>query len=126
MLTLHAAGEPVDGLTLRDQPRREGAREERGGPAAIELLAGSVPAVGNVRRYAAIVRDCALKRAILHATYEIQEQAHSGQGDPGELLEHCQATASAIAIARDRSRISRLDTALEHEVERLQAVSRHD
>src|SRR5690349_20887734 len=62
MLALHAAGEPVDVLTLRDQLRRDGVLEQIGGPAVLELLAGAVPDVGNVRRYAAIVRDCALKR----------------------------------------------------------------
>src|SRR4051794_13041001 len=126
MLALHAAGEPVDVLTLRDQLRREGALEQVGGPAILELLAGAVPDVGNVRRYAAIVRDCALKRAILHTTYEIQEQAHSGRGDASELLEQLQASAFALASGRDQGRITRLETALEHELKRLEAVSRHD
>src|SRR4051794_6167085 len=49
MLTLHAAGEPVDVLTLRDQLRREGALEEIGGPAPLALLAGAVPAGGHPR-----------------------------------------------------------------------------
>jgi replicative DNA helicase len=79
-----------------------------------------------VRRYAAIVRDCALKRAILHATYQIQEQAHAGQGDADELLEALQESAFALASGRDQGRITRLDAALEHELERLQTVSRHD
>src|SRR4051794_29078639 len=126
MLALHAAGEPVDVLTLRDQLRRDGALEQVGGPVAVELLSGSAPAVGNVRRYAAIVRDCALKRAILHATYEIQEHVHSGQGNASDLLEALQAEAFALASGRERGRITRLDAALEHELERLQAVSRHD
>jgi replicative DNA helicase len=126
MLELHGAGEPVDVLTLRDQLRRGGALEEVGGAAALELLAGSVPAVGNVRRYAAIVRDCALRRAILHATYELQDQVHAGQGDAGELLEAFQATAFALGTGRERGRVTRLAAALEHELGRLEAVGRHD
>src|SRR4051794_37101459 len=125
MLTLHAAGEPVDILTLRDQLRRDGALDQVGGAAAVELLPGSVPAVGNIRRYAAIVRDCALKRAILHATYEIQEHAHSGQGDAHELLEALQASAFALASRRERGRVTRPDAPLEHELERLQGARRH-
>ena len=108
MLELHAAGEPVDALTLRDQLRRGGALEQVGGAATLELLAGAVPAVGNVRRYAAIVRDCALRRAILDATYDLQQQVHAGEGAAGELLEAFQAQR---VCARDGPRTRPRDAA---------------
>ena len=38
--------------------KQAGELETVGGRAAIDLLAGSVPAVGNVRQYARIVRTC--------------------------------------------------------------------
>src|SRR3954465_15988230 len=47
MLDLHTDGEPIDALTLVEHLKQKGALEDVGGAAAIELLAGSVPAVGN-------------------------------------------------------------------------------
>ena len=85
-----------------------------------------MPAVGNVRRYARIVRDCALGARSSHATWEIQQHVHAGQGDAGELLEAFQASAFALGTGRERGRVVELATALEHELERLEAVSRHD
>src|SRR3712207_8730881 len=50
MLELHSAGEPVDVLTLVEHLKQTGQLEAVGGRAAVDLLAGSVPAVGNVRQ----------------------------------------------------------------------------
>src|SRR3954467_8278968 len=49
MLDLHTVGEPVDALTLVEHLKQSGTLDLAGGPATIDLLAGSVPAVGNVR-----------------------------------------------------------------------------
>src|SRR3954447_7484708 len=76
MLALPAPGEPVDALTLVEHLKQAGELESVGGAAAVELLAGSVPAVGNVRQYARIVRDNAMLRRLLRASYEIQAQVH--------------------------------------------------
>src|SRR4051794_13899601 len=49
MLGIHNDGMPVDALTLVEFLKQHGAREAAGGAAGMELLSGSVPAVGNVR-----------------------------------------------------------------------------
>src|SRR6478672_3199753 len=51
MLDLHAVGEPVDALTLVEHLKRAGQLDHVGGRAAIDLLSGAVPGVGNVRQY---------------------------------------------------------------------------
>ena len=72
MLELHGAGEPVDALTLVEHLKQNGQLDAVGGRATVDLLAGSVPAVGNVRQYARIVRENAMLRRLLEAAYEIQ------------------------------------------------------
>src|SRR6476659_5853939 len=57
MLDLHSVGEPVDALTLLEHLKQAGDLESVVGAAAVEFLAGSVPAVGNLRQYARIVRE---------------------------------------------------------------------
>ena len=76
MLALHGAGEPVDALTLVEHLKQNGQLDAVGGRATVDLLAGSVPAVGNVRQYARIVRENAMLRRLLDAAYEIQAKVH--------------------------------------------------
>ena len=87
MLDLHTQGEPVDALTLVEHLKQAGELDSVGGAAAIELLAGSVPAVGNVRQYARIVRENAMLRRLLHASYEIQAQVHGHEALPRDLVD---------------------------------------
>lgn len=102
MLDLHTVGEPVDALTLVEHLKQAGLLERVGGRAAVDLLAGSVPAVGNVRQYARIVRENAMLRRLLHASYEIQARVHSHEAPPRELVDL--AERSILEVAHDDRR----------------------
>jgi replicative DNA helicase len=86
MLALHQRHEPIDTLTVTAQLRQQGVLEQAGGEAAVDELAGWVPAAGHGRAYARIVRDLATRRRVLRACYEIQEQAFEGRSGVDELL----------------------------------------
>src|SRR5580765_7311136 len=74
ILELYADNEPIDVLTVTEHLRSAGKLDDVGGSAAVDALAGAVPAAGNARRYAQIVREHALMRRLLATTYEIQAQ----------------------------------------------------
>lgn len=82
MLDMEATGAPVDAVTLCDWLKSTGVLERVGGAGQIELLAGSVPGVGNLRRYVQIVKRKAVDRWRLSAAYEqiaaIQEEDDEG------------------------------------------------
>jgi len=86
MLALHQRHEPIDTLTIADQLAQQGVLERVGGSLAVDELAGWVPAAGDARSYARIVRDLATRRALLCACYQIQQQALEGHGSIDELL----------------------------------------
>ena len=87
MLALHGAGEPVDALTLVEHLKQNGQLDAVGGRATVDLLAGSVPAVGNVRQYARIVRENAMLRRLLRASHEIQAREEVDRRAAADLLE---------------------------------------
>ena len=67
---LATANLPADVITVFEHLQRAGKAEECGGLAYLNSLAQSVPSAANMRRYATIVRDRALERAVIAATAE--------------------------------------------------------
>ncbi|HEY7967920.1 MAG TPA: replicative DNA helicase [Solirubrobacteraceae bacterium] len=97
MLGLYERSEPIDAVTVTDALRAEGILEEAGGPEGVDLLAGAVPNVANLRHYAQIVHDTALLRRLLNATYEIQSSVLDQQEPARELVERAEKTVLELA-----------------------------
>jgi replicative DNA helicase len=124
MLDLHTLGEPVDALTLVEHLKQAGELETVGGRAAIDLLAGSVPAVGNVRQYARIVRDNAMLRRLLRASYEIQARVHSHEALPRDLVDMAERAILEVAHEDSRKDFRPIHDLLESELDKLERLSR--
>ena len=124
MLDLHTLGEPVDALTLVEHLKQAGDLESVGGRAAIDLLAGSVPAVGNVRQYARIVRDNAMLRRLLRASYEIQARVHSHEALPRDLVDMAERAILEVAHEDSRKDFRAIHDLLESELNKLERLSR--
>jgi replicative DNA helicase len=123
MLDLHTVGEPVDALTLVEHLKQSGLLERIGGRAAVDLLAGSVPAVGNVRQYARIVRENAMLRRLLHASYEIQARVHSHEAPPRELVDLAERAILEVAHEDRRKDFRAIHDLLSSELDKLEQLS---
>jgi replicative DNA helicase len=66
-----ASGKPADVVTVFETLRDAGDDEAAGGLRYLDELAGSVPSAAHLRRYAEIVADKAVRRAVLHAAQGI-------------------------------------------------------
>jgi replicative DNA helicase len=99
MLDLYSSSTPIDVLTVTEHLRSRGKLEEAGGSAEIDALTAAVPAVGNLRRYGTIVKEQAILRRLLTATYEIQASVHNHEALPRELVER--AERSVLEVAHD-------------------------
>src|SRR3954470_23078649 len=120
MLELHSAGEPVDALTLVEHLKQAGRLDDVGGRPAIDLLAVSVPAVGNVRQYAKIVRENAMLRRLLHASYEIQAKVHAHEAPPRELVDLAERTILEVAHEDSRKDFRSIHDLLSSELDKLE------
>ena len=124
MLDLHGGGEPVDALTLVEHLKHAGKLDAVGGRATVDLLAGSVPAVGNVRQYARIVRENAMLRRLLRASYEIQAKVHSHEAPPRELVDLAERTILEVAQQDSRKDFRSIEVVLDAETTKLAELSR--
>jgi replicative DNA helicase len=124
MLALYNESAPVDVLTVSDRLRQTGRLEEAGGPAAVDELAGLVPAAAHARRYAQIVRENALLRRLLTASYEIQASVLGHTAAPRELVE--QAEKAMLEVARDdrQQDFRSIEDILGHELDKLHRLSK--
>jgi replicative DNA helicase len=75
ILTVGAAGDPVDALTVCEQLRIAGELDEAGGQAYVYSLPSLCPSAGHVRRYARIVHEKAVWRERLDAGRQIAAAA---------------------------------------------------
>src|SRR5215216_3883517 len=123
MLELHGAGEPVDALTLVEHLKQAGQLDDVGGRATVDLLAGSGPAVGNVRQYARIVRENAMLRRLLHAAYDIQAKVHSHEAPPRELVDIAERTILEVAHEDSRKDFRPVHDVLFAEIDKLEQLS---
>ncbi len=123
MLALYNESEPVDVLTVTDRLRQMGKLADIGGAATVDELTGVVPAAGHARRYAQIVRENALLRRLLKASYEIQESVLGHQAAPRELVEL--AEKAMLEVARDdrQQDFRAIEEVLHEELDKLHRLS---
>jgi len=126
MLTLYHQAEPIDVLTVSEQLLATGNLEAAGGRAGIDELTGGVPGLGGLRRYGQIVREHALARELLTATYEIQASVLNHEGAPSELVDHAEKRIFELRRHERAKRDMRLADAIGDELERIREASRSD
>jgi replicative DNA helicase len=117
--------EPVDVLTVCEELDHAGELEEAGGTAFVHSLPNLVPAAGNARHYAKIVKQHAMLRNLLGEAREIQEQVFSFTGEPRELLEQAEAKLFRIAHDERTGELRSIEDVLHDELDKLEAISRH-
>src|SRR4051812_3686132 len=116
--------EPIDALTVSEELAREGVLEEAGGPAYVHSLPNLVPAAGNVRHYARIVKEHALMRRLLDEARKIQDDVFSFQGPPSELLEQAESALFRIAHEDRTGELRSIEAVLHDELDKLELISR--
>jgi replicative DNA helicase len=125
MLDLYNQAEPVDTVTVVERLRQRGQLDGAGGEASVAALAAVVPAAGNVRQYARIVRRNALLRRLLNTTYAIQSSVLEHEGDPEELVERAERAILEVAHDDRQKDFVGADELLHEALDRLQTLSQH-
>ena len=123
MIELHSNDRKIDHLTVAETLRQHGKLEGVGGPAAIDELAGWVPAAGHAREYGRIVRENAQMRALLTASYEIQASVMERTAPARELLEEAERAVLEVAHADQQRKLRSIADILHEETDRLHQLS---
>jgi replicative DNA helicase len=123
MVELHNTDRKLDHLTVAEVLREHGKLEQVGGPAAIDELAGWVPAAGHAREYGRIVRENAQMRALLTASYEIQASVLSREAPARDLVERAERSMLEVAHDDRQKKIRTIADILHEETDKLHRLS---
>ncbi len=123
MLELFTAGEPIDVLTVTEHLRSRGRLDDAGGAAEIDAVTAAVPAVGNLRQYAQIVKDRALMRRVLAATYDIQALVNAPDAPPREIVERAERAMLEVAHDDRQKDFRKVGDVLHVEIDKWQRLS---
>ncbi|HZR08311.1 MAG TPA: replicative DNA helicase, partial [Myxococcales bacterium] len=116
--------EAVDAVTVCDELARLGELEEAGGPAYVRSLPDMVPAAGNVRHYARIVKQHALLRKLLDAARTTEEDVYAHAGDVQELIDRVEGRFYNVAHEERTGELRSIEDVLHDELDKLELVSR--
>jgi replicative DNA helicase len=123
MLELYRDDRKIDHLTVSERLRQNNRLEEIGGRAAVDDLAGWVPAAGHAREYAKIVHEQAQLRQLLTATYTVQASVHDRQGDARDLIEQAERLVLEITTDERQKKIRSIREILDEETDKLHKLS---
>lgn len=84
--TLYDRKDVIDPVTLRNELTARGWFEECGGRAYIDRLLDEVHTSANIASYAKIVKEKAVLRRMLGATFRVQGMVYDGKDDDGNVL----------------------------------------
>jgi replicative DNA helicase len=82
---LHAAGEPVDPVTVGAALTERGEITKVGGASYLHTCVRAAPTAANGAYYAEIVRAKAYRRAVIDSAQRILQYAYSEEGDESEV-----------------------------------------
>jgi len=98
-------GKPADVVTVDEAIKVSEDKDKTGGITYLAALAGNTPSAHNVRRYAEIVRECAVLRRLIEVSTEIADGALNRMGkEVGQLLDEAESKIFQIAEAGARTR----------------------
>jgi replicative DNA helicase len=123
MLDLYSSDRPCDELTVSEALTTAGLTEAAGGRNYVSELAAKVPAPGNARVYAEIVKENALLRRLLDTSHQIGAWVEEREGSGRELSERAEQLLFDVAHKEQAGDFRRLNDVLSDEIERLEKLS---
>lgn len=97
ILKLFEANEPADLLTLTDWLKRQGELENIGGAQYLATLVDDIPTAAHLSHYAKIIREKAVRRALIEGATRIVERGFQEEGNVDEDLDQAEALIFDIA-----------------------------
>ena len=119
---MYGLGKEIDAVTLSAALEAQGMLERVGGKAFVHTLVEIVPAVGNVRQYAEIVRETSVLRQLIKVGNEIAELGYDHPDEARTLLDTCEQKVFAISQHRNSADFEAMSDLVKSTFERIDKI----
>ena len=100
MVELFTAGEPVDLVTLQNKLKEKDVPEEVSSLEFVGELLNAVPTSANIKYYAGIVNENAVKRRLIRITESIENECYAGKESLESVLNKTEKDIFALLNSR--------------------------
>ena len=100
MVELFTAGQPVDLVTLQNKLKEKDVPEEISSLGFVRELLASVPTSANIKYYATIVSENAVKRRLIRVTEGIENECYAGKETLESVLNKTEKDIFALLNSR--------------------------
>ena len=100
MIELYNAGQPVDLVTLQNKLKEKDVPEEISSLGFVRDLVTSVPTSANVKYYAGIVKENAMKRSLIRTIDDIENECYAGKESLESILDKTEHDIFALLSSR--------------------------
>jgi replicative DNA helicase len=125
ILALNDRNDAVDSLTVSAELEKRGDLQTAGGKPYVHQLAAVVPAAGNARHYAKLVKDEATLRRLLGVAHTIESRVAERRGEAHQLVEDSERLLFDVAHGETAGDFRSIDEILHEEIDKLEQLSRH-
>lgn len=125
MRAMRGAGEPIDVITLGERHVGDAVIDAVGGVTFISRLMDGIPRLVNVRHYASIVRERAIRREMVRLGTEMAEEASLGEQDPLRLAESVKARLDGLRSRDGVERLKHWQVGMEETLDFVEARSKN-
>ena len=124
IIELYNSGSPIDIVTLLEALKKKEAPAEVASPQFIGDLSAAVPVSINVGSYAAIVKEKALLRQIIHINQEIENDCFSAEKSVDDILDETEAGFLSLLQKRGVSDFVPIKDIVMNALNRIEAASK--
>jgi replicative DNA helicase len=124
ILALNDKNEAIDPLTVCAELEKRGDLATAGDKPYVHQLAAVVPAAGNARHYAKLVKDAATLRRLLDVAHQIEFRVADRRGEAHELVEDSERLLFDVAHGESTGDFRQVGEIMHEEIDKLEALSR--
>ena len=125
VLALNDKNEAIDALTVCAELEKRGTLQAAGGKPYVHQLAAVVPAAGNAKHYAKIVKDESTLRRLLGVAHKIEMRVAERLGEAHETVEESERLLFEVAHGESTGDFRRVSEIMDEEIDKLEQLSRN-
>ena len=124
IIKLFEKREPVDLITVSEQLRQDGVLDKIGGSAYLTELINMVPTSAHVESYARIIKEHAVRRALISYSTRFIEKSYDGEENVMDIIEDCEQSIFALSQQQVKRDFIQLKDAITQSFDRLDELQK--